>query len=73
MSCCLAGDVLQLLVPVRRADLLPGPGAAPEGLRGRDPTHVHTQGASFATFGVLCLKIFNHLNFMTKKNTKTIN
>ena len=39
-----AGDVLQLPVPVRRVDLLPGSGSAPEGLRGRDSTHVHTQG-----------------------------
>lgn len=29
MFCLLAGDVLQLLVPVRRADLLPGAGSAP--------------------------------------------
>lgn len=40
----LAGDVLQLPVPVRGVDLLPDPGSAPEGLRGRDPSHVHTQG-----------------------------
>ena len=29
----LTGDVLQLPVPVRRVDLLPGSGSAPEGLR----------------------------------------
>lgn len=40
----LAGDVLQLPVPVRGAHLLPDPGSAAEGLRGWDSSHVHTQG-----------------------------
>lgn len=40
----LTGDVLQLPVPLRGLDLLPGPRSAPEGLRGRDSTHVHAQG-----------------------------
>lgn len=44
MMCLLAGDVLQLPVPVPCADLLPDSGSAPEGLRGWDSTHVHTQG-----------------------------
>lgn len=44
LFCLPAGDVLQLPVPVRRVDLLPGSGSASEGLRGRDSTHVHTQG-----------------------------
>lgn len=40
----LAGDVLQLSVPLCGADLLSGAGAAPQGLHGRNSTHVHTQG-----------------------------
>lgn len=46
MLCMLAGDVLQLPVPLRCADLLPGAGSAPEGLCGRNSTHVHTKGNS---------------------------
>lgn len=44
MVCLLAGDVLQFPVPICGVDLLPGSGSAPEGLCGRDSTHVHTQG-----------------------------
>lgn len=42
----LAGDVLQLPVPLRCVDLLPGAGSAPEGLRGWNSTYVHTKGNS---------------------------
>lgn len=44
MFCVRAGDVLQLRVPLRGADLLPGAGAAPQRLHGWDSAHVHTQG-----------------------------
>lgn len=51
-SLLLAGDVLQLLVSLHRPDLLPGSGAAAEGLHRRDSTHVHAQGraSTEATF-----------------------
>lgn len=39
-----AGDVLQLPVPLRGADLLPGEGSPPGGLLRRDSPHVHAQG-----------------------------
>ena len=40
----VTGDVLQLAVPLRGADLLPGPGLAAQGFLGRNPSHVHPQG-----------------------------
>lgn len=52
----LSGDVLQLLVPVRRVDLLPGSRFALEGLRGRDSTHVHPQGMAHMKSAFLCFK-----------------
>ena len=62
--CLLAGDVLQLPVPVRGVDLLPDPGPAPEGLRGWDPAHVHAKGNT--CFGFVCLFVFVLLAFFSE-------
>lgn len=51
-SVLVPGDVLQLPVPIRRADLLPGQSSAPEGLRGRDPAHVHPKGKNVALLSI---------------------
>lgn len=45
-----AGDVLQLPVPLRGADLLPGEGSPPGGLLRRDSPHVHAQGEAAGEF-----------------------
>lgn len=50
MLCLLTGDVLQLPVPLRGVDLLPGAGAAPQGLLGWNQAHVHAQGNTLCTF-----------------------
>lgn len=54
----LPGDVLQLTVPLRGADLLPGTLATPGGLHGWDSTHVHAQGTAHSWSQCLFFGVF---------------